>query len=136
MTARRDTTQHRSARRRLVPRLVSVGSLISVVALVLALAGCGLLGGTDEGEAPADAGPASSTAPPASTTPPPDPDSPSGWGPTVGELEQAGALVDAMDDADRVATVMMPGFWGYDGESPTPAEAAQNQQMHGVDSPS
>ena len=34
MTARRDTTQHRSARRRLVPRLVSVGSLISVVALV------------------------------------------------------------------------------------------------------
>ena len=30
---------------------------------------------------------------------------------------------------------MMPGFWGYDGESPTPAEAAQNQKMHGVDSP-
>jgi beta-N-acetylhexosaminidase len=40
-----------------------------------------------------------------------------------------------MDVADRVATVLMPGFWGYDGEAPTAAEAAQNQVMHRVGSP-
>jgi beta-N-acetylhexosaminidase len=29
----------------------------------------------------------------------------------------------------------MPGFWGYDGDAPTAAEAAQNQLMYGLDSP-
>jgi len=136
MTARRDTTQRRLPRRR--HRAGPAGRrarAVLAVLVALALAGCGLLGGADEGRAPTGAGRTSSAAPPASTTPPPDPDTASGWGPTLGELEQARALVDAMDDADRVATVLMPGFWGYDGESPTPAEAAQNQLMHGVDSP-
>jgi len=105
-----------------------------VAVVVLALAGCGLLGGADGGPTPAGAGRTSAATPAQSTTPPPDPDTPSSWGPTLGELAQARAIVDGMDDADRVATVMMPGFWGYDGESPAPAEAAQNQLMHGVDS--
>jgi beta-N-acetylhexosaminidase len=35
---------------------------------------------------------------------------------------------------EQASTVLMPGFWGYDGLDPTPAEAAQNQVMHGVDS--
>ncbi len=63
-----------------------------------------------------------------------DPDTPSGWGPTVGELTQAAQLVSSYDDAALAATVLMPGFWGYDGRSPAPAEAEANQQMHGVDS--
>ena len=71
----------------------------------------------------------------ASESPSVDPDTPSGWGPTEGEIARARDLVDGMSDADRVATVLMPGFWGYDGEAPTAAEAAQNQLMHGVDSP-
>jgi beta-N-acetylhexosaminidase len=34
----------------------------------------------------------------------------------------------------QASTVLMPGFWGYDGLDPTSAEAAQNRVMHGVDS--
>jgi beta-N-acetylhexosaminidase len=65
-----------------------------------------------------------------------DPAAPTGWGPTEGELARARALVDAMTVSQRVSTVLMPGFWGYDGVHPTPAEATQNQAMHGVDSAS
>lgn len=64
----------------------------------------------------------------------PDPDAPSGWGPTLGELAEAEALVAAMVPSDQAATVLMPGFWGYDGQAPTEAEAQQNQTMHGADS--
>jgi beta-N-acetylhexosaminidase len=109
--------------------------VLGVALTALATAGCGLLGGSGENGAPAGAGRSASAPPQTSTTPPPDPDEPTGWGPTLGEVERARGIVDAMDDEDRVATVLMPGFWGYDGESPTPAEAAQNQLMHGVDSP-
>ncbi len=63
-----------------------------------------------------------------------DPDTPSGWGPTVGELTQAAQLVAAYDDQALCAAVLMPGFWGYDGRAPSAAEAEANQQMHGVGS--
>jgi beta-N-acetylhexosaminidase len=33
----------------------------------------------------------------------------------------------------KVATVLMPGFWGYDGQAPAAAEVTANQGMHGVD---
>src|SRR4051794_40275392 len=49
-----------------------------------------------------------------SSSPSTDPDAPSGWGPTVGELSRATELVSAYDDAALAATVLMPGFWGYD----------------------
>jgi beta-N-acetylhexosaminidase len=39
-----------------------------------------------------------------------------------------------MSVAERASTVLMPGFWGYDADRPTSAEAARNQVMHGVDS--
>ena len=71
---------------------------------------------------------------PSTVGPSEDPDTPSGWGPTVGEVTDAAQRVAAYDDAALAATVLMPGFWGYDGRSPSPAEAAANQQMHGVDS--
>jgi beta-N-acetylhexosaminidase len=112
--------------------------LLLVPLVALALSACGLLSGDDAAPAPHAAGdgpgPSASAAGP-SGTPSVDPDTPSGWGPTEGELARARDLVDGMSDADRVATVLMPGFWGYDGDEPTPAEAAQNQLMHGVDSP-
>lgn len=62
-----------------------------------------------------------------------DPDTPTGWGPTEGELAEAEVLVEAMTLEEKVATVLMPGFWGYDGQAPAPAEATANQGMHGVD---
>jgi beta-N-acetylhexosaminidase len=39
-----------------------------------------------------------------------------------------------MSLSERASAVLMPGFWGYDAEDPTPAEALRNQAMHGVDS--
>lgn len=83
--------------------------------------------GTQPGSAGARAG--------AEASPAADPDAPTGWGPTVGELDQARALVETMTVEQRVATVLMPGFWGYDGEAPTPAEVAQNQRMYDLDTP-
>jgi beta-N-acetylhexosaminidase len=117
--------------------LARATDLLLVPVLALALSACGLLSGDDGSPGPGAAGranPSSSSATP-SASDPVDPDTPSGWGPTEGEIARARDLVDGMSDADRVATVLMPGFWGYDGESPTAAEAAQNQLMHGVDSP-
>lgn len=69
-----------------------------------------------------------------SATPEPsvDPDTPTSWGPTVGELAEAEELVGSMRLDEKVATVLMPGFWGYDGQVPSPAEATANQAMHGV----
>ena len=64
-----------------------------------------------------------------------DPDAPTGWGPTEGELASAGERVAAMSVEEQVASVLMPGFWGYDGQAPSAAEAAQNQRMHGLDAP-
>jgi beta-N-acetylhexosaminidase len=96
------------------------------------LAGCGAASEPDRPAAGRDTGSAT-TQPPSS--PAPDPDAPSGWGPTLGEVEAAAAEVAAMTVEERVATVLMPGFWGYDGDDPSAAEAAQNQRMYGLDSP-
>jgi beta-N-acetylhexosaminidase len=111
-------------------RVTVLGVLLLTVSVV---SSCGVLGG--DGRSPRQ--PAAAPQPSRSQSPSPtvDPDAPSGWGPTLGELEQARALVDAMDTRDRVATVLMPGFWGYDGREPTPAEAARNQEMHAADAP-
>jgi beta-N-acetylhexosaminidase len=59
-----------------------------------------------------------------------DPDTKTPWGPTVGELTEAARTVARMTDRELAATVLMPGFWGYDGRSPTPVEAQANQEMH------
>jgi beta-N-acetylhexosaminidase len=128
-------SEPRPARPRLPARRPA--AFVALLLTAATLAGCGLL---DSGSAaPArDAAPRGSsgdTGSPTPTTDPVDPDAPSGWGPTLGEIEQARETVEAMSVADRVASVLMPGFWGYDGDAPTPAEAAQNQAMHGVDAP-
>jgi len=107
------------------------GALLAMTSL----SGCGVLGGDDTAGSSAPvpgAGPTST----ASTSPSPvvDPDAPSGWGPTLGEIERARATVAGLRVDEKVATILMPGFWGYDGAEPTPAEAAQNELMHGVPS--
>ena len=105
--------------------------LTATVATALLLAGCS--GGASEqgaGSQPRSTG-SSQAQTPAETV---DPDTPTGWGPTEGELAEARDLVAAMTVPQQASTVLMPGFWGYDGLDPTPAEAAQNQVMHGVGS--
>jgi beta-N-acetylhexosaminidase len=105
--------------------------LTTALATALLLAGCSS-GSSEQGSA----GPTPST----STTQSPipadtvDPATPTGWGPTEGEMSQARDLVAAMTLTEQASTVLMPGFWGYDGLDPTPAEAARNRAMHGVDS--
>ena len=70
-----------------------------------------------------------------SPSPSVDPATPTGWGPTTGELGRAADLVAGMTVEQQVATVLMPGFWGYDGRSPTLAEVAQNRIMHRIGRP-
>lgn len=112
-------------------RVPALGALLLAAS---AVSGCGVLG--DDGGATsrpaAQPGQHSAVSTPSPTV---DPDAPSGWGPTMGEIEEARGSVAAMSLGDKVATVLMPGFWGYDGADPTAAEAAQNQLMHQVDSP-
>jgi len=60
-----------------------------------------------------------------------DPDAPTGWGPTEGELARAEHLVSGMSVAQQAASVLMPGFWGFSATAPSAAEAAANQEMHG-----
>jgi beta-N-acetylhexosaminidase len=105
---------------------------LSAAVLGLALvAGCSAGSDGPAGAAAAShGGPAGS----ASASPTVDPDTPTGWGPTEGELARARALVADMTVPERASTVLMPGFWGYDALDPTPAEAAQNRAMHGTDS--
>jgi beta-N-acetylhexosaminidase len=108
-----------------------------------AVTGCGAFGsdgsaGNGDRADRADRAAPASTPDPSSTgpaSPAPDPQAPSGWGPTLGEIERARTLVEGLGVEEKVVTVLMPGFWGYDGADPTPAEAAQNEVMHGVASP-
>ena len=62
-----------------------------------------------------------------------DLDAPSGWGPTRGELEQAGQLVTAMPVEDQAWQVLMPAFWGVRADEVTAPEADRNRTSHGVD---
>ena len=60
-----------------------------------------------------------------------DPASPSSWGPTLGEISQARVAVGAMSVEQQAWQVLMPAFWGFDADEPTPAEAARNVASHG-----
>lgn len=72
---------------------------------------------------------ATSPAPSAS----PDPDAPSGWGPTQGELDEARRIVAAMSLDELISQVMMPAFWGFGSDRVSPAESFRNRDSHGVD---
>ncbi len=113
-------------------RTATSTTLATAAGLALVLSGCT---GSSDGAGPAPAAASGSpTAGSAAPSAPADPDAPTGWGPTQGELALARDLVAAMPTRDKASTVLMPGFWGYDAEQPTAAEAARNQVMHGVGS--
>jgi beta-N-acetylhexosaminidase len=113
-------------------RTATSSTLAAAVGLALVLSACT---GSSDGSGPAPAAAAGSpTAGSSTASPTADPDAPTGWGPTQGELARARDVVAAMSTGDKASTVLMPGFWGYDGDQPTAAEAARNQVMHGVDS--
>ena len=107
-----------------------VARLLCALLTAAGLAGCGVV---DQALQPS----ATPTAPGVlgSTTigPSADPATVTSWGPTVGELTEAAQVVAQMSDRERAATVLMPGFWGYDGRSPTAGEVASNQRMHRAD---
>ena len=122
----------RAARRR---RTSAALGLVGLVVAAGSLAACGVV---EEATAPPGSPSPSATGsedPSASATEPTaDPDEKTSWGPTVGELSDATEVVAQMDDRELAATVLMPGFWGYDARNPSAAEASANQDMHRADS--
>jgi beta-N-acetylhexosaminidase len=101
--------------------------VVCVLGLASSAAGCQVV---DEALSPS-AVPSSATVVGTTTIgPSSDPSASSSWGPTVGELTDAAQTVVQMSDEELAATVLMPGFWGYDGRSPSATEAASNRKMH------
>lgn len=98
----------------------------------VALAGCA--GASPEENRSPGAGSSPTTLPSAGTEPTVDPATPTSWGPTEGEVARAEELAHQLSVEELVSTVLMPGFWGYDAQRPTPDEAVANQGMHRVDS--
>lgn len=108
------------------PLLVVVGLLLS---------GCAGSTTQDTGSAagdPGHAGPRDAGRPTVPVTG--EPDDPTGWGPTRGELAEAMLRVSEMPVDQQVATVLMPGFWGFTASAPAPVEIEANRRMHGVGS--
>ena len=105
---------------------------VAAVAAVLLLGGCvtsSAAPGPEEGDPGLRTGGGRTVLAPVQ-----DPDAPTGWGPTEGELAEARHLVSEMTVEEQAAAVLMPGFWGYSATEPTAAEAEANRRMHGVDS--
>lgn len=113
---------------RRVPGGTTVPTALAVVGALGALVVAGCTPGGTATSRPAPPGEAPATA---ASSAAPDPATPTAWGPTEGELAAARATVASMTLDQQVATVLMPGFWGYDGQRPSPAEAAANRAMHG-----
>jgi beta-N-acetylhexosaminidase len=109
------------------PRQLPAAALL---ATALLLTGCSL---SEALPRAGDDGAASGGGRPADVAPLPD-DTPSGWGPTEGEIREAADRVSELTVAEQAATVLMPGFWGYSATEPTPVEVEANQRMHGADS--
>jgi beta-N-acetylhexosaminidase len=91
---------------------------------VLLVSGCAGLGSTPDGAAPATSTP-SSSASTGSGDPAPleaeeteDPDTPTSWGPTVGEVEEARELVATWTPEQLAGGVIVGRFHGTDPEEP------------------
>ena len=93
--------------------------LAVTAACVLLVCGCGSTG-SDPGDATSSS--SSSTPPSASSTTatetPDDPDTPSSWGPTLGEIEDARDLVSTWSPEQLVGQVIVGRFHGTDPEEP------------------
>lgn len=103
------------------PGRTRVGLTALATAAVLGLAACSGAGTDQGGDRGSDRGSSGSTAgssADASTSPaaPADPDAPTGWGPTEGELAQARALVADWDAAQLAGQVIVGRFQGTDSD--------------------
>lgn len=99
------------------------------------MSGCaGLAQTSDNGSAPAPQSPTSSSTtetPTAEPTPAEvDPDTPTSWGPTVGELEEARELVRTWSPAQLAGGVIVGRFHGTDPEEP--ARMVRDLHLAGV----
>lgn len=105
--------------------------LAVVAAGILLVSGCTGLGSEPVGGPPATSSAASSASPsPTATETPVDPDTPSSWGPTLGEIEAARELVSTWD-ADRLAGQVIVGrFHGTDPA--VPAQMVRDLHLAGV----
>lgn len=93
-------------------RWVAAGAMTAV-----ALAGCGGQSGSGpDAEGAASAEPTTSSTP--DPDPAPDPDTESSWGPTLGEIEEAQALVAEMPPEELAGQVIVGRFYGSDPAEP------------------
>jgi beta-N-acetylhexosaminidase len=96
--------------------------LAVIAAGVLLVSGCAGLGSTSDDAAPATSTPSSSTVPGDPATPEAeeteDPDTPTSWGPTVGELEEARELVATWTSEQLAGGVIVGRFHGTDPAEP------------------
>lgn len=86
-------------------------AVAAALAVGVGLGGCSAVGGAASGPEPRAT---------SSAAPTPDPDAPLGWGPTVGELERATAMVADWTPSRLAGQVMVGRYHGTD-----PAEVAQ-----------
>ncbi|MBL0748172.1 glycoside hydrolase family 3 protein [Nocardioides baculatus] len=109
--------------------------LAVIAAGVLLVSGCAGLGTDPSGDAsPARSSASPSESPessapaesPTATETPEDPDTPTSWGPTVGELEQAQEIVSGWTPEQLAGGVIVGRFHGYDPAEP----AAMVRDLH------
>lgn len=112
--------------------MLSIRPRLAVVAAgLLLVSGCASLGA-----GPEEASPATSSASPreseptASESAQPDPDTPTSWGPTIGELDDARALVSTWSPAQLAGGVIVGRFHGTDPEEP--ARMVRDLHLAGV----
>lgn len=116
--------------------MLSIRPRLAVIATgLLLVSGCASLGA--DGADQASTSPASSSAPASSSpssepsaTATVDPDTPTSWGPTVGEVEQARELVSTFSDDQLAGQVIVGRFHGYDPE--VPAQMVRDLHLAGV----
>jgi len=99
-----------------VRRRVLVAS--AVLATSGLLAGCGGAGSPSDRETGSAAPSSPAGAPTTTLDAQEDLDTPTGWGPTVGELAEAGRVVDAMDDDELAGRVIVGRYAGTDPAVP------------------
>ncbi|CAM3930164.1 glycoside hydrolase family 3 protein [Nocardioides zeicaulis] len=109
--------------------------LAAIATGLLLVSGCASLG-ADGGERASTSSSTSSPSASATSSPEPsaspavDPDTPTSWGPTVGELEQAQELVSSWSDDRLAGQVIVGRFHGYDPE--VPAQMVRDLHLAGV----
>ncbi len=92
--------------------------------------GCASTGSTPDDTSPATPEASSSSPSPTATETPEDPDAPSSWGPTQGEIEEARELVSTWTPEQLAGQVIVGRFHGTDPEEP--ARMVRDLHLAGV----